>query len=235
MRNATIACVFLLCSLAAIGQSQTPTPPPYCKPCLWYGGDFDPSNPISSGSTDQNTTGYQATTYVAFYVPTGQVWTVTGLFSNLLSNVQYIIPSKQIEWSISTGMSTGNPGTIIASGTIGVAWTATGRSWRGYTEYTALGRLAPQTAVSLTRGVYWMTAVPICAEVGNCDFASFLLSDVEDVPAPNRKGFQPDDDAFYNSPTAGYYYVPTWGPTGACAGGCDRFSAGLLGHAAPSN
>jgi hypothetical protein len=213
-------------------NAQQPTPPPYCKPCLWYGGDLDPSNPASGVSEDEDTIQQQATTYVAFYVPTGQVWTVTGLFSNVLSDLQNAAASKEISWSISKGMSAGNPGTVIASGTVGSAVTATGRTWQGYTEYTTLGRLAPAQAVTLNSGVYWMTAVPMCTTVGNgfCLQAFYFLSDVEDTPAPNRRGFQPNDDAFFNA--SGYYYVPTWGPAGECGGGCDRFSAGLLGHAA---
>jgi len=229
-----ILVVFALFTASAVAQdAQQPTQPPYCKPCLFYGGDFDPSNPASGGSGDEDTVDQQATTYVAFYVPTGQIWTVRGVFANFLSSVQYIIPSKDVNWSISRGMSSGNPGTIIASGTLGVSWTATGRSWMGYTEYTALGKFAPQSALTLTSGIYWMSVVPVCSQTGNCTFANYLLSDVEDVPAPNRKGFQPNDDAFFNA--IGYYYVPTWGPTGECGGGCDKFSAGLLGYAKPSN
>ncbi len=213
------------------GKAAAPTVPPYCHPCLWYGGDFDPSNPASSGLTDESTVEQQATVYVAFYVPSGQVWTVTGVFANFHSSVQYIIPSKDVDWSISKGMSAGNPGATIASGTLGVSWTATGRTWMGYTEYTALGRFNPQTALTLTSGIYWMSVVPVCGQTGNCTFANYLLSDVEDVPAPNHKGFQPNDDGFFNA--SGYYYVPAWGTSGPCGSGCDRFSAGLLGHAAP--
>jgi hypothetical protein len=217
--------------------AQTGTPPSYCHPCLFYGGDFDPANGNANGSINQDTIfSGQAVTYVAFYVPAGQIWTIKGLFSNVLSNIQYIIP-KQIEWSISTGVSAGNAGTLMASGTAYATWTPTGRTWQGYTEYTALGRLTPATAVTLTTpGVYWMTAVPVCTKQGNayCRIANYLLSDVEDVPAPNHKGVQPRDDAFLDDPGAAFYYVPTWGPSGACGGvGCNRFSAGLLGDAVP--
>jgi hypothetical protein len=235
MKTTLFVFAFALVSLSASAQDvQGPTPPSYCKPCLFYGGDFDPANPNSSGLTDEDTSAYQATTYVAFYVPAGEVWTVKGLFSNVLSNIQYIIP-KQIEWSISTGISTGDSGTVLASGTADATWTPTGRSWRGFTEYTALGRLTPETAVTLDTGVYWMTAVPVCTQSGNgrCLSAFYMLSDVEDVPAPNHKGTQPNDDAFFNSPSEGVYYIPAWGADGACAGGCDKFSAGLLGDARP--
>jgi hypothetical protein len=230
-------CAFVpICALGQSSNADTspPTPPSYCHPCLFYGGDFDASNPNANASLNQDTFTGQAVTYVAFYVPEGQIWTVKGLFSNVLSTIQYIIP-KQIGWSISSGVSGGNPGTLIASGTADATWTPTGRSWRGYTEYTALGRLTPDTLVTLNSGVYWMTAVPVCTQFGNgrCASAFYMVSDVEDVPAPNHKGIQPDDDAFLDDGSE-FYYAPTWGPNGTCGGiGCDKFSAGLLGDAVP--
>src|ERR1700693_3139667 len=156
MKRILLALAVLSASTLA-QNAQQPTPPPYCKPCLFYGGDFDPSNPASSGLTDENTVEQQATVYVAFYVPRGQAWTVAGVFADFLSSVQYVIPSEDVNWSISSGLSSGNQGTTIASGTLRVSWTATGRSWMGYTEYTALGRFAPQTVPNLTGGIYWMS------------------------------------------------------------------------------
>ena len=83
-----------------------------------------------------------------------------------------------------------------------------------------------------------MTATPECTD-SSCGFAHFYLSDVEDVPAPNHKGTQPNDDSFFLAPDDGWFFAPTWGATGACGGanggGCDKFSAGLLGYAKPSN
>jgi hypothetical protein len=234
MKKHLVALALLTLAVLSTSAFSQNTPPAYCHPCLFYGGDLDPSNPNSGALLDEDTSApEQATTYVAFCVPPGEIWTVTGLFSNILSTIPYIIPA-QIEWSISTGMSAGNPGTLLASGTAHASWTPTGRSWNGYTEYTALGKLTPETAVTLTAGVYWMTAVPVCTQFGNgrCFSATYQLSDVEDVPAPNRKGIQPIDDSFFNAPPQ-FNYSPAWGPTGPCNGGCDKFSAGLLGHAEP--
>jgi hypothetical protein len=226
-------------SASALAQNaQQPTPPPYCQPCLFYGGDFDPTgaNPNALGNSD--TLFQQATTYVPFYVPTGQVWTIRGMFSNVASDVQYISP-KEIQWSISRGVSAGNPGTLLGSGTASATWALTGRSWGGFQEYTALGRIAAEDAVTLTPGVYWMTAVPVCTNTDPksiCGIAAYSVTDVEDDPAPHRKGFEPNDDSYYTSEAAGLYFAPTWGTSGVCNGfGCDRFSVGLLGYAKPTN
>src|ERR1700730_3753228 len=240
MKRILLALAVLSASTLA-QNTQHPTPPPYCKPCLFYGGDFDASNPaanaLSNGVIYQGSPG---AVFVPFYVPPGQTWTITGLFSNNLSGSTFIDPAA-IKWSISTGISDGNAGTEIAKGEIRATYTATGRSFDGLTEYTALGHLTPQTIVTLTQsGVYWMTASPICTDP-SCGSASFYLTDVEDVPAPNHKGVEPNDDSFYLLPNGGFFFAPTAYPNGVCNGvggngtGCDKFSAGLLGYAKPSN
>jgi hypothetical protein len=98
--------------------------------------------------------------------------------------------------------------------------------------------------VTLTPGHYWMTAVPVCTSAGRdqCQGARYYLSDVEDVPAPSAKGFESTDESYFYSPAGGQssYYVETGGPDGLCSqpgngGGCDKFSAGLLGTATLDN
>ncbi|MCU1303548.1 MAG: hypothetical protein JWQ87_3832 [Candidatus Sulfotelmatobacter sp.] len=178
--------LLLVAGISVVSESalaQNGTPPSYCHPCLFYGGDFDASNPaanVLSNGFEQH--GSQSAVYVPFVVPAGQVWVVTGLFSNNMSNNSFLDPPA-IKWSISSGLSAGNPGTVIAQGTIHATYTPTGRNWNGLTEYTALGHLTPATAVSLAADVYWMTATPICTDA-SCGFAGFWMSDVEDVPCP---------------------------------------------------
>jgi hypothetical protein len=219
-------------------SAQTATPPPYCRPCLFYGGDFDASNPAANSL--QNGLMYNnspAAVYVPFFVPSGQVWTVTGFFSNNLSSSSFLDPAE-IKWSISTGVSAGNPGTLIRQGRVPATYTPTGRSFNGFTEYTALGRLPKAKAITLTSGIYWMTAIPICTNA-SCGDAIFYLTDVEDTPAPNHKGIEPNDNSFYLWNAGKYFFAPTAYPNGVCNGGgngtgCNRFSTGLLGHSNPA-
>jgi hypothetical protein len=177
--------------------------------------------------------------YIPFLIPDGEVWTIIGLFSNDTTGYGYIVPPR-INWSISSGISPGNPGTVIASGTAGATLTPTGRSDAGTLEYTALGHLPPETTVTLNAGLYWMTAVPVCtADVPACRSdgnSTFAISSVEDVPAPNHKGVEPKDLSYFTSPSENIYFVLTGGPGGDCGVGyCDKFSAGLLGYAKPSD
>jgi hypothetical protein len=224
---------------AAAGVHQ-PAPPPYCKPCLFYGGDFDPDGPSPNALLNQDTKDFSPSTmYVPFAVPPNQTWTVAGLFSNNLLTVAVLAP-PEIEWSISQGVSQGDGGTLIASGTAQATLTPTGRSWNGMNEYTVLGRLKPDQLVTLPPGHYWMTAVPICTYYSppkfQCDGAGYYITDVEDVPPPQAKGFESTDESYWYAPWGGDVFSETGGPDGICGkegggGGCDKFSAGLLGTA----
>jgi hypothetical protein len=240
MKTTLVAFAFALLSLSALAQkAQESTPPSYCKPCLFYGGDFDVNNlPVALQNQDAISLGYGAV-YVPFAVPPNQTWTVAGLFSNNMETVADIAP-PQIEWSISTGISQGNPGTVIASGTTKASLAPTGRSWNGMNEYTALGFLDANDVVTLTPGHYWMTAVPVCTYDAPpkfpCTGARYYMSDVEDVPAPHAVGFESTDESYWNLPGT-YYFLETGGPDGLCGqgGGCDKFSAGLIGTATLNN
>jgi hypothetical protein len=230
--------VFGLSVSSELASAQTATPPSYCHPCLFYGGDFDASNPAANAlGNGLLYSGSPAAVYVPFFIPSGQVWTVTGFFSNNLSSSSFLDPAE-IKWSISTGISAENPGTLIGQGRIPATYTPTGRSFDGLTEYTSLGHLPRAKAITLTHGIYWMTAIPICTDP-SCGDANFYLSDVEDIPAPNHKGIEPNDDSFYFWTGGNYFFAPTAYPNGVCNGGgdgtgCDRFSAGLLGYAKPA-
>src|ERR1700734_2155730 len=94
------------------------------RACLFYGGDFvdDPFYPpISGGSNNQWTPGLIAYTWVPFIVPAGETWDVRGLFTNNASSFgvldQGVEPRSVASWSISTGVSAGNAGTVVDSGT----------------------------------------------------------------------------------------------------------------------
>jgi hypothetical protein len=224
--------LILSSSLPAVTQNALPnTPPPYCHPCLFYGGDFDPHNTNANSLANELTTSVVsgARVFVPFVVPAGKTWTVTALFSNNLSNVDVIDPQQGL-WSISKGMSQGNGGKVVAQGAAPATFTATGRHGFGQKEYTLMLTIDPP--VKLKAGLYWMTAVPECKTPVDraCASASYHLSDVEDVPRKHAVGNEPNDKSWYFSGEFGYFYYPTWGSTGACQGtGCDRFSAGAVG------
>jgi hypothetical protein len=123
---------------------------------LYYGGDLDPNNANANAlanETDAIIGGspYGAATYDNFVV-SGPTWHVTGLFTNNLSQLS----PETAYYEIRTGVSEGNGGTVVYSGTASVTQTATGRSAFGYAEYQDL----VSVDFALSDGTYWMSVVP---------------------------------------------------------------------------
>jgi hypothetical protein len=208
-----------------------PTIPSYCKPCLYYTGDFNSSNSNANGlanEADLIVPDSHIYTAIPFYHPNGA--SVTGLFVNSLDTVGVEDPAMD-PWDIRTGVSSGNGGTSAASGTAKSTDTPTGRSGFGLTEYTHLVKFK---AVTLTKkGKYWTNVTPQCtnANDSNCGSARYFESDEEDDPNPiNHVGTCKNilGDSFWNSTSFGENWVLT-GPS-VCGIGCDEFSTGVLGH-----
>jgi hypothetical protein len=77
---------------------------------LWYNGDY---NAINALANERNTLVSQAAVYDDFRVTAPQGWRVTAVFSdNYLTTVV-----TGADWEIRTGVSEGNGGTLVASGT----------------------------------------------------------------------------------------------------------------------
>jgi len=118
---------------------------------LWYNGDFD----VVSGVTNElNTAVTDGRVYDDFDV-TGGTWTINRIWSNNLMSFTRV---TQADWSIRSGVSVGNGGTIIASGTSAATQTATGRSGLGFTEYTIE---VDGLSIALAPGTYWLQVTPI--------------------------------------------------------------------------
>jgi len=215
--------------------------------CLFYGGDFvfNPLYPtgLPNGLANETTelvpgTPYGAATWVPFTVPAGEIWLVTGLFTNDFSTYgvldQGAEPTSVASWSINEDVFAGNGGTVVGSGTSTATSTPTGRADFGLFEYTVQ---VTGLSLTLTPGSYWMSVVPVCTNTADpyCD-GVFFLSDVEYINTTPTNAFgppEPVDASFFDSPYFLLSFNPTEGPLGACAGfGCDAFSAGAIGRRA---
>jgi hypothetical protein len=214
--------------------------------CLFYGGDFA-FNPVSgsallaNGLANENDTlvfgsPYGAATWAPFTVPAGQVWSVTGLFSNDQSNFGVLdqapnVPTAAAYWAIMQGIQPGIAGTTIASGTSAASINQTGRFAFGLAEYTVQ---VEGLSVNLTSGTYWMIVVPLCTNAGDAYCGErFFLSDVEWIDGKPKHAFgppEPLESSFFDSPFFFFTFGVTNGPLGACGGfGCDAFSVGVIG------
>jgi len=130
----------------------------YAENPYFYGGNFDPLDPRANGLANENTSivggdPYGAAVYQNFYAESNI--TVTGLFTNNLST----FTPRSGYWEIRSGVSEGNGGTLIASGTGAVTNAPTGRSFLGDDEYT---NAVTGLSVDLPTNQYWFAVVPVC-------------------------------------------------------------------------
>ena len=160
----------------------------YAANLYFYGGDWEPNDPHADGlanETDLFTRGdpYGAAVYQNFVA--GTPINVTGLFTN---NAKDYVPTSGY-WEIRTGVSEGNGGSLIASGTGSITDTLTGRSGFGYLEaHNAVSGLN----VNLSADTYWFAVVPTCT---TCDGRSFNTNSLH---ALNAVGTQISNQQYWN-------------------------------------
>lgn len=162
-------------SAALPHSTDTPsTPPALCRPCLFYGGDIDVNNINAAGMSDENTLLIVggSSTYGAVTIPTGVTGNVTGIVFNIQADAAF--DPMQGTYDIRTGVSDGNGGTSIASGSGAVVVQPTGRNFLGLNEYSVEISIP---AISLPSGTYWFNLTPQCLNTldGSCNvFRQFV-------------------------------------------------------------
>jgi hypothetical protein len=208
----------------------TLTPPKFCKPCLFYAGDFDSNASDANGLANEVdiivSTG--AATYAPFIVPKGKTWTVTGLFTlNFMSAMTLdprIIPYEVRKDISKSGGSGGRlvchgrkPGTLIAQ--------SSDVCGDGFFCFATIVNTVK--GCRLTSGKYWMSVVPYCTNKNdsNCtnNYRAFLMND--DGAMNHRFGpLEPANDSFFNS----VFFGAVWQPTSEQQSS-SRFSVGVEG------
>ncbi len=204
-------------------------PPSYCSPvCLFYGGDNNPAAPNTNGFANENTLLVPDTTvWGAFTVPAGQTWTVDGAFINTIADGYDGLDPSTSSWSINSGVSEGDGGSVVGSGTstsAGTSFVPTGRLPFGFTEYTLKVKVSP--AVVLSAGTYWLNITPQCTDTGNgsCSIAQYFFDTTNGL---NRYGpLEPADLAYFNSSYFGFDYA---NDCEVSTTGCAAQSFGLIG------
>jgi hypothetical protein len=185
---------------------------------LFYGGDLDLNDPNQNGLANENDAivggnPYGAATYQNFTLNSSS--TATGLFTN---NLSQLTPTSGY-WEIRSGVSEGNGGTLVASGTGNVTNTPTGRSDFGYTEYR---NEVDGLSVALNGGTqYWMSVVPVCTSCAGRSFNS-------NTDGLNSIGSQQSDNQYFNSPFFGTNFT-----NANTQGVYSTFSSGVVGNTVP--
>jgi hypothetical protein len=186
--------------------------------CLFYGGDFDPNNPNANGlanETDAIVSGspYGSAIYQNFTLPAPD--TAISLFTDNLSGLN---PATGY-WEVRSGVSEGNGGTLVASGTSAMTQTATGRSGFGFTEFRDQ---VDNLSVSLDAGTtYWVAVVPNDPNNGNRSFESNTFG-------AGRVGNTTDNMQYWNSAFFGVNFT-----NANNAGVFPAFSTGVIGAPVP--
>jgi hypothetical protein len=141
---------------------------------LWYNGDFDLNDaatnennvPINIGGTTELE---QSLVFNNFTVPAGQKWTISSVFSN--NQIAYFDTISTATWQIRSGMSSGNGGTLVASGDTAATATQTqAADGNNYIE-PEFQLTAVVAGVTLTPGTYWVAVAPDSGYTANSQYA----------------------------------------------------------------
>ena len=213
-----------------VHKNSVAQPPPSCSPCLFYGGDLNPTDANADGFTDENTllvTG-GSNTYGAVSIPAGPNANVTGMLVNVLASAAF--DPFTATYDIRQGISEGNGGTDVASGSGSVAVAATGRNAFGLQEYTVTITFS---TITLVPGEYWFSLEPQCLNTldGSCSvFRQFASNTTQETNAVNGS-WQPNNEMFLNSGFFAATYA-NWcdAAFGLNTSQCDWLSFGLVGE-----
>jgi hypothetical protein len=215
MRNLPALFVTAAFALNATAIAQAP------PGSLWYNGDFNGLNGLAN---ERNTIVTQAAVYDDFDVTAPLGWHVTAVFSDNLLIPSFPPTITGADWEIRTGISEGNAGTLIASGTTdSPIVTRTGRGTFNFDEFmvevTGLNVFLPMLPSGRH---YWLNITP----VGNGAGRSFntTTSGANCVGSPCGN----DQNAFFNSTFFGAYFTST-----ANEGEPTDFSNGVIGTVVP--
>jgi hypothetical protein len=210
----TLPALFVTAALLLNTSVRAQAPPG----SLWYNGDF---NNVNGLANERNTTVSQAAVYDDFNVTAPLGWNVAAVFSDNLASTNF----TGADWEIRTGLSYGNAGTLVASGTTNSPIvTPTGRSGFGFTEYmvevTGLNVFLPM----LPSGQhYWLNVTPVGNGTGSSFNSTTSGTNCVGTPCGN------DQNAFFNSSYFGAFFHNT------CNEGdqCYDYSNGVIGTVVP--
>lgn len=176
---------------------------------LWYNGDLDNRDAISN-QTATSASGVDGAIYEDFIVPAGQKWTITSAWSNNVEDPFFASPSvKSATWSIRSGVSAGNGGTVVASGTTTAANTSETADGTSAVDAPFSANQVTITAkglsVVLNPGTYWLSVVPVTTGLDDSFFSVSTTSGLNAVGTPPGN----DGNSYFTSVADGDSFIPT--------------------------
>jgi hypothetical protein len=218
-------------------STKPPTTPFFCQKsnCLIYNGDNDTTSPNANGLFGMENAGIGITdAEVVVNYKTGPKksgYTATGMSANFYTNAT-AIGTNPTPVQFRTGVSSGNAGKQICTGTTGgtAVMAAYGEPDFGLnSDNYWIKKLNKPCKVPPKKIIFWF----IVPQYNDSSTVGYLEDD--DGARANKfatKGFsEKPDNSFFNSSTFGDNFVNTSGSSGACGGvGCTGFSAAVNGH-----
>ena len=207
----------------------TPVPPALCNPCLFYGGDINVSDFNAAGLSDENTLLIpNSSTYGNFNVPSGSV-TINGILINVQADANF--DPLVATYDVRSGVTEGNGGTQIATGTVSTTVASTGRNFLGLNEYTVAVTLS--APLVLGPGGYWFNLTPSCTNGGtdgSCSAGRMFVSNTTNKANNVNGGEETQHQMFLNSPFFGVVWA-NWCDSfiGLNQAQCNSLSFGLMG------
>jgi hypothetical protein len=211
--------------LQDVRENPNPAVPSMCNPCAFYGGDLDTSSANAAGMSDENTLLILggSSTYGNLVIPAGTTVTAKGLLFNVQASTAF--DPKTASYDIRTGVSEGNGGTSIASGSVNIQVAATGNNFLGLNEYSVVVVFPP---VTLTSGAYWVNVTPNCTNTldGSCSVFRMFVSNTTSRTNALHESWQPAHEMFLNSGFFGF----TWANWCDAALGFNQVQCGYLSY-----
>lgn len=207
------------------------TPPALCSPCLFYGGDLAPTNQNAAGMSDENTLLINdggSNTYGAVTFNKNVV--VSGILVNVQASAAF--DPQTANYDIRSGVTDGNGGTDVASGSGTVQVATTGRNFLGLNEFTVEVPVNPPQVLSA--GTYWFSVQPQCTNTldGSCSVGRIFVSNTLFGTNNVAGTAQPVNQMYFNSAFFGFTFT-NWcdSSLGFNSFQCGLMSFGLVGSA----
>jgi hypothetical protein len=173
-------------SLASLAQdSRAASSPTWGIPSVpgtivFYGGDINVNDPNAQGFNNGNTLlAPQSAVYAPVTAPKSGKIVVSSVFVNQSPSITSgkVFDPPTATYDVRTGLSEGNCGTSLASGSGSQTAVLTGRSPFGFPEYTTTVSFA-HSLTAKNGTTYWFNESPQCTNSanGNCSSEQFYFS-----------------------------------------------------------
>ena len=169
---------------------------------LFYGGD---ATNLGEYLNQSNYLTDDFTQYAQFTVPSGQYWNVSSLFANTLYNMndnsaQNSPTNSTAVFEIRSGVTTGDGGILLSTGTVSAIPSPNGFSNAGYDGFRLEADLP--SPILLGEGSYWASLVPIGDGSG---FAFIYLTDgTNGTGTGNQTNYFTSGASVFEPTTVGY-------------------------------